>query len=227
MADQNTVPNSGVVPMPSSYNGPENEGQVSLGSAGSGHPRGVNEAGTPIPTGYEGQANGVRMPAPMQEDGYETWPFNDDGEDMSGVQSAPPYIHGVQLPGVPAYESGWSYGQNFNGLAMRQTEPPTNQQFGVFEQQGIPDGDDEFETHVVGRMPGNNYDMVQTGDIMPAFAALSSDGGTGAAVPNGPVPGYDSMNGIVLGPGSGPYTGGSAPYQGGGEQDTYSTGNMQ
>lgn len=213
MADRNTVQNSGVTQMGSRSAGDETEGLTSLSSAGSGSPRGVNEAGSPIPTGYEGQSNGVRMPGPMSSGNYETWPFNDDGEDMSGVQSAPPYIQGVQLPGVPSFESGWNFGQDYAGLEQSQTIPPTNQDFGVLQGDlaGF-DGDDSIGGRVV------------SGDIMQVFSLIVPDGGQGAVSQSGPVMGHDSMAGIVLGPGSGPYTGGSDPYQGGGVQDTYSTG---
>lgn len=205
MADRNTVPNSGVVSMGSRSTGDEQEGMASLASAGGGHPRGVNEAGTAIPTGYEGQSNGVRMPGPMSSGFEDGWGFNDDGEDMSGVASSPPYIQGVQLPGVPAFEGGWSFGQDFSGLEQSQTIPPTNQNFGVFESTGVPfDGDDSIGGRVV------------SGDIMQVFSAIVPDGGQGAVSQSGPVMGHDSMAGIVLGPGSGPYTGG--------EQNSFSTG---
>lgn len=207
MADQNTVPNSGVAPLAPNRAGDEAEGMTSLGSAGGGHPRGVNEAGVSIPTGYEGQGNGVRMPGPMSS-GYEDgWGFNDDGDDPSGVSNFQGYIQGVQLNGGPN-EEGWGFGQDFSNLEQAQATPMTNQDFGVFENvSGAFDGDDSIGTHLVGRM-GNNYDMVQPGDIMSVFGAVSSNGGQGATSPSGPVSGYDSMNGIPLGPGSGPYTSG-------------------
>lgn len=217
MADQNTVPNSGVVSNASLSAGNETEGLTSLSSAGSGQPRGINEAGVAIPTGYEGQSNGVRMPGPMSS-GYENgWGFNDDGDDPSGVVNYQGYIQGVQLNGGPN-EQGWNFGQDFSNLEQQQVIPTTNQNFGVAEGMlaGF-DGDDSIGGRVIGRM-GNNYDGVTAADIMSVFGSIVPDGGQGAVSPSGPVPGNDSMSGIVLGPGSGPYTGG--------EQNTYNTGDL-
>lgn len=172
MADQNTVPNSGVVSMSSRGSGDETEGLTSLASAGSGHPRGVNEAGVAIPTGYEGQSNGVRMPGPMSS-GYEDgWGFNDDGDDTSGVNSYQGYIQGVQLNGGPD-EAGWNFGQDFSNMEQAQAIPMTNQDFGVLEGMlaGF-DGDDSIGGRIIGRI-GNNYDGVQAADIMAVFNAIN------------------------------------------------------
>jgi hypothetical protein len=214
--DQNTVPNSGVVSMGSLSGGDEAEGMTSLASPGSGQPRGINEAGVAIPTGYEGQGNGVRMPGPMSSGFEDGWMFNDDGDDPSGVANYQGYIQGVQLNGGPN-EEAWNFGQDFSGLEQQQPIPTTNQNFGVFEGGPYFDGDDSIGGRVVGRV-GNNYDMVQAGDIMSVFSAIVPDGGQGAISPSGPVAGQDSMSGIPLGPGSGPYTGG--------EQNTFSTGDL-
>lgn len=215
MADKNTVPNSGVVSMGGNSGGDESEGMTSLSSAGSGQPRGVNEAGVSIPTGYEGQSNGVRMPGPMTSGFENGWSFNDDGDDPSGVASYQGYIQGVQLNGGPD-EAGWNFGQDFSGLESQQAIPTSNQDFGVLsgDMAGF-DGDDSIGGRVVGRM-GNNYDMVQASDIMSVFGAIVPDGGQGAVSQSGPVMGHDSLSGIPLGPGSGPYAGG--------EQNTYNSG---
>lgn len=177
----------------------------------------TNENGVPTPAGYEGQSNGVRMPGPMSA-GYEDgWNFNDDGMDMSGVNTYYGYIQGVQLPAGPD-EAGWNYGQNYSDLEQAQTIPPTNQEFGVL--QGMLagyDGDDSIGGRVIGNA-GSNTSGVQASDIMSVFGAVSTDGGQGATSPSGPVMGHDSMSGIVLGPGSGPYTGG--------EQNSFSTGDL-
>lgn len=203
MADQNTVPGNGVVSNASRSGGDETEGLTSLSSVGSGHPRGVNEAGSPIPTGYEGQSNGVRMPGPMSSGFENGWAFNDDGDDTSGVRAYQGYIQGVQLPGGDGFEQGWSYGQDYTGLEQQQPIVTSNQNFGVLEGMNASfDGDDAISGRVIGTL-GSNTSGVQTSDILSVFNAITSGGGQGASSPSGPVPGGDSMNGIVLGPGSG------------------------
>lgn len=180
-------------------------GDMSLSSPGSGHPRGVNEAGVSIPTGFEGQGNGVSMPGPMRS-GFEEG-FYPVGGSMEGVSDYQGYISGVQLNGGPN-EEGWIYGADMNGLAPHQAEPPTNQQFGI-ESGDLAgwDGDDALFGSIAGRR-GSNTDGVQPGDILSVFNQVADhNSGSGSGVSGGGA-GYDSMRGIVLGPGSGPYTGG-------------------
>ena len=157
----------------------------------------VNENGVPTPTGYEGQANGVTMPGPMA--GGSEAGFNPTGADMSGVAGYQGYIQGVQLNGGPN-EEGWNYGADMSSLAPTQAIPTTNNDFGVFEGHGVPDGDDSQGMQIIGRM-GNNYGGVMPTDILGVFNAVvpGGGGGTGSSV------GGDAMQGIVLGPGSGTY----------------------
>lgn len=172
---------------------------------------GTNENGVPTPPNIGG-GNGVSMPGPMGGGFEDGWSFNGIGIDMSNVTSAPAVIPGVQLPGGNN-EEGWNYGRDIAGLAPEQSGPPTNQDFGDFSDNGSMNGQEDANgTHLVGRFTHENSDGVQASDILAVFNALTSNGGIGG----GPVPGHDSLAGIPLGAGSGPYAGG--------EQNTNSTG---
>jgi hypothetical protein len=174
---------------------------------------GTNENGVPTPPNIGG-GNGVSMPGPMGS-GYEDgWGFNGIGIDMSNVVSSPAVIEGVQMPGGNN-EQGWAFGQDFSNLAPEQSGPPTNQNFGDFSDSGAMNGQEDANgTHLVGRFTHDNTDGVQASDVLSVFNALTSNGGSGSW--GGPVPGHDSLAGIPLGAGSGPYAGG--------EQNTNSTG---
>lgn len=172
---------------------------------------GVNENGVPTPPNIGG-GNGVSMPGPMGSGYEEGWNFNGIGIDMSNVTSEPAVIVGVQLPGGPN-EEGWAFGRDLSNMAPSHAIPDTNQNFGDFSDNGDLGGEEDASgTHLVGRMTHDNTDGVQASDILSVFNALTSNGGVGG----GPVPGHDSLAGIPLGAGSGPYAGG--------EQNTNSTG---
>lgn len=169
-----------------------------------------------------GQYPSDRMPGPADKRYESGWDFNDDGFDMSGVQSAatPSVGQGNQLPGDQRWELGWDFGRQMDGMASPLDTIPRANVMGVFSDGGnLLDGDvaQSAGYHIVGGSIPSNTDAVLTSQIVPAFNALEQD--AGAKQGGGPIMGTDSMAGIILGPGSGPL---GIP----GEQSTANAGSL-
>ena len=157
--------------------------------------------------------NGVQLPAPMPN----AHPYNVEagfeptGADFRDVQGGYPVTNnGGQLAVPPAqYEPGFVFGKDLRGLALRQQEPPSNQNFGVQSDQGALGGihGDEPNMSLVGtvdRGSGQQFDTPLTSDIIPVFNRLRDKFGATVAPTgvSGLVPGQ-AMSGIPLGDGSG------------------------
>lgn len=137
--------------------------------------------------------------------------FNPTGQDLSGLASPAAYPVGVALPGDA---TGYNAGFDMSGMASQDAIPQAND-FGAAGNDGVPDQDGDLASsagfHIVGSL-GSNTSGVNASDISSVFSNQEGGSGEHGSTAGGPVQGFNSMRGIVLGAGSGP-----APL---GEQDT-------
>ena len=140
--------------------------------------------------------------------------FNPIGEDMRDLAAPYAYPVGVALPGDA---TGYNSGVDMTGMASQDGIPQANQ-MGAAYGDGIPDQDGDLASsagyRIIGSM-GTDTSGVELSDITGVFNALENGSGQHGSSDGGPVRGYDSMRGLVLGD-SGP-----APR---GEQDSDRSG---
>lgn len=113
-------------------------------------------------------------------------------------------VIGVQLPGSPAHESGWSYGENLSGL------PPM-----LHDEQGVTVTTEQYDTrdlnpYSVPEPSGMAMGVVEQGDGLSggqdeagptgyktSFSeSLTGNRGHTDAAAGGPQAGFDAMSGL-------------------------------
>jgi len=163
----------------------------------------------------------MQMPGPM-EGSYESG-FDATGEDMNWLAPTGEFPIGVQLPGDPAAEQGWLFGEDMAGMAS-EDQIPQGMDMGI--ESGMDMATDEFASsaeHTIVRtfeeMYGPQPGMQEEHGTLPGMAMRDLPVGSipNQGYPNGSadhIRGIDSMRGLDL-------AGGHAPL---GEQDTNSTG---
>lgn len=124
--------------------------------------------------------------------------FDPIGQDMRDLAAPYAYPVGVALPGDA---TGYNSGVDMSGMASADEIPQAND-MGSEMEDGVPDHDGDLASsagyRIVGRM-GSETSGVELGDITSVFNSLENGSGQHGSADGGPVRGFDSMRGLVLG----------------------------